>query len=130
LFTFFVNFCYPVYQEAAVIARAIELEVEYLGERGEATLGGESSGAEDLGEQRDPGRIGVGCAVDKSLRQSLDASREIDPKGAFEQCPVQRGTPRMPERLGFEVDGLGPLDDDSQRTAADGRDADLWCKRR
>ena len=66
-----------------------------------------------------------GCTGGKSLRQPLDTSHEVDPKGAFEQCPVQRGPPRAPDRLGFEVDGLGSLDHDPERTAADGRDADL-----
>jgi hypothetical protein len=70
-------------------------------------------------------RIGAGCTGGKSLRQPLDTSHEVDPKSAFEQCPVQRGPPRAPDRLGFEVDGLGSLDHDPERTAADGRDADL-----
>jgi len=96
-----------------------------MGERGEATLGGEPSGTEGFGKQREPVRIGAGCTGGKSLRQPLDTSHEVDPKGLFEQCPVQRGPPRAPDRLGFEVDGLGSLDHDPERTAADGRDADL-----
>ena len=88
--------------------------LQYLAECGSSLL----CAAVDHGEV-EVGRVAVVGKVDE---REAGATFEDEPPTDFRSGVVEL---RVPERLGFEVDGLGPLDDDPERTAADGRDADL-----
>ena len=87
--------------------------LQYLAECGSSLL----CAAVDHGEV-EVGRVAVVGKVDE---REAGATFEDEPPTVFRSGVVEL---RVPERLGFEVDGLGPLDDDPERTAADGRDAD------